>query len=60
MKKKIKGKKECLNAKNHTERPEQYIAWHNWAERKSKTHRQIKYKGCGLYEIWIPQEEEMI
>ncbi len=38
---------------NHTYGPTGYIGWHDWAERKSKTHKQLKCKGCGLYKIWV-------
>lgn len=36
----------------HTPSPEGYVEWHSWAERKAKTHKQVKCKSCGLYEIW--------
>lgn len=36
----------------HTKQPEPYIQWHLWAEKMSKTHRQIKCKNCGLLAIW--------
>lgn len=39
--------------KDHTPCPEGYIAWHEWAEKKSKTHKQVKCEGCGLFKIWI-------
>lgn len=32
--------------------PSGYIDWHEWAEKKTKTHKQIKCKGCGLFHIW--------
>lgn len=45
----------CPNAAAHTKgQPDGYIAWHEWAGRKSRTHHQIRCKGCGRYEIWIP------
>jgi hypothetical protein len=37
----------------HTKQPEGYLQWHAWAEKKLKTHRQIKCPNCGLYAIWI-------
>lgn len=43
---------DCPEADKHTPCPEGYIAWHRWAEEMSKTHRQRKCKGCGLYSIW--------
>lgn len=36
----------------HTPQPKGYIAWHEWAAKKSKTHRQIRCKGCGRLEVW--------
>ena len=42
----------CTNANEHTKSPDGYIEWHEWAERKGKTHRSTKCPGCGLYEIW--------
>lgn len=44
-------RQDCLA---HTPSPDGYLAWHEWAEKKSKTHRQIKCEGCGLYKIWVP------
>ncbi len=32
-----------------------YIQWHEWAEDKGKTHRQIRCKGCDLFTIWVPK-----
>ena len=43
---------ECPNVKRHTRCPSAYLEWHEWAERKAKTHRQVKCPGCGLYAIW--------
>jgi hypothetical protein len=40
----------------HTPSPEGYIAWHNWAERKLKTHHQIKCRCCGLYTVWVKND----
>lgn len=46
----------CSQAHLHTPAPTGYIQWHEWAEGKSKTHRQRKCPGCGLYRIWEPKE----
>lgn len=43
----------CPNIKSHTECPEGYRDWHSWAEKKAKTHNQVKCPGCGLYSIWV-------
>ena len=33
-----------------------YLAWHEWAAEKAKTHKQIKCPHCGLYRVWIPKK----
>lgn len=40
----------------HIKEPTGYIEWHNWAEKKSRTHRQIRCEKCGLYKIWLKNE----
>lgn len=45
----------CPNAAKHTPAPAGYLAWDEWAEKKSKTHRQVKCTGCGRYSIWVPK-----
>jgi predicted RNA-binding Zn-ribbon protein involved in translation (DUF1610 family) len=32
--------------------PDSYLAWHEWAEKKAKTHHQEKCPGCGKLTIW--------
>jgi hypothetical protein len=54
-----RGRSVCRLAKRHTKAPTTYIAWHDWAEKKSKTHRQIKCPGCGLYKIWVPKKKRV-
>lgn len=39
-------------AKRHTKAPTGYIAWHEWAEKKSKTHKQERCPTCGFFSIW--------
>lgn len=46
----------CPNKKNHTNQPSGYIAWHDWAQKKTKTHRQVRCQGCGLFSIWVPRK----
>ena len=46
------GGLKCRNCDNHTLGPAGYIAWHEWAEKRSKTHDQLKCPDCGLYVIW--------
>lgn len=43
----------------HTKKPKGYIEWHAWAEKKSKTHEQVKCDECGLYSIWIKRENKL-
>lgn len=33
--------------------PSGYLAWHDWAEEKSRTYKQIKCPGCGRWTIWV-------
>lgn len=42
--------------KPHTPAPAGYLAWHEWAEKKSRTHQQGRCPGCGLFLIWQPKE----
>lgn len=44
----------CPNAAAHTPCPTGYLEHGEWAEKKMKTHHQIKCEGCGLYAIWVP------
>jgi hypothetical protein len=44
---------------DHTPCPKDYLAWHDWAERKSKTHRTIQCPGCGLWAIWVKKTKEI-
>ena len=36
--------------KNYGE-PEGYLNWHEWAEKKAKTHKQVRCKECGKYHL---------
>lgn len=40
----------------HTPAPTGYAAWHAWAGRMSRTHRQVRCPGCGLFNVWVPKE----
>lgn len=42
----------------HAPAPSGYLAWHEWAEKKSRTHRQIRCACCGLWTIWIPKKRK--
>ena len=48
----------CPNAAKHTPAPEGYLAWYAWAERKAKTHRQVRCAGCGLFALWVRKAGE--
>lgn len=52
---KIVVTKTCPNAAEHTEHPRGYLEHGEWAEEMLKTHRQVKCKGCNLWEIWVPK-----
>jgi len=43
---------ECPEKHLHTRCPEGYVEWHEWAEKRSTRHYQIKCLGCGLFTIW--------
>jgi hypothetical protein len=43
----------CPKINTHTKRPEDYVGFHEWAMKKSKTHKQIRCKDCGLWAKWI-------
>ena len=38
----------CPNIDKHSQTPEGYIHWHEWADEMSKTHKQHKCPACGL------------
>jgi hypothetical protein len=40
----------------HTKQPIGYLAWHDWAEKKSRTHRQKRCPVCGLWSIWVKKK----
>jgi hypothetical protein len=47
---------DCPNEAEHTPEPHGYLAWHEWADAKSKTHRQTRCSGCGRLAIWKPRK----
>ena len=47
----------CPNIKRHTKCPFGYLAWHEWAEKKAKTHEQVICGGCGRLAIWIKKDK---
>ena len=42
----------CPNSANHVLGPATYVHWHDWAQRKSRTHTQSQCLSCGLWLIW--------
>lgn len=42
----------CADEAKHTRAPTGYLAWHEWAERKAKTHTQHQCPTCGLWAVW--------
>lgn len=44
-----------LTCDDHTPSPSGYVAWHEWAERKAKTHNQLQCPTCGTWAIWKPK-----
>ncbi len=44
---------DCPNNAEHTPSPRGYLPWHEWAEAMSKTHRQVRCPGCGLWKVWV-------
>ena len=36
----------------HTPCPSGYVAWHEWAEKKSRTHEQHRCPVCDGWAIW--------
>lgn len=47
---------DCPDAKKHTRCPSGYLAWHEWADKKAKTHRQTQCSTCGYWSIWVPKK----
>jgi len=46
----------CPNVAKHTKSPDGYLEFSAWADEKSKTHRQERCPGCGLWVIWVPKK----
>lgn len=32
-----------------------YIGWHEWANTKGRTYRNVACRGCGYYLVWRPK-----
>ena len=51
--------KECPKKSKHSKVPEGYVSWHEWAKKKSKTHKNVICDGCGLWTIWKPRRKKI-
>jgi hypothetical protein len=50
----IKSADDCPDAaRRHTPSPTGYIAWHEWAEKKARTHVQRRCPSCGFLAVWV-------
>jgi hypothetical protein len=48
----------CPDEHKHTAAPSGYVAFFAWAERMSRTHRQLKCSGCGRWQLWVPRQDQ--
>jgi len=46
---------DCPKRAKHTPCPSDYVAWHEWAEKKAATHEQTRCPTCGRWAIWKPK-----
>ena len=49
---------DCPLKDQHTPPPTSYLVFHDWAEKKAKTHRQMRCAGCHRWSVWVPGSEE--
>lgn len=47
-----KTAEQCPDRAKHTPDPPGCLAWHEWAEKKAKTHDQFQCRTCGFWVIW--------
>ena len=43
----------------HTKTPAGYLAWHEWATRMRRTHRQERCPRCGYWAVWVPKTPDV-
>jgi len=44
----------CPDTKKlHSKEPSGYLQWHEWAEKKAKTHEQTRCPTCGYWVVWV-------
>ena len=53
----MSGSTPCPNVRKHTKAPTDYIAWHEWAEKKAKTHDQAPCPECGRLAVWVKRKK---
>lgn len=46
----------CRSERIHTPMPEGYLDRAEWAEKKVKTHEQVRCPTCGLWAVWVKRE----
>ena len=46
---------QCEHPESYPDEPKAYIAWHEWADEKAKTHEQKHCPYCKLWAIWEPK-----
>ena len=46
-----------MACENHTPCPTAYIEWHEWAEKKGKTHKQALCPDCKSLAVWVPKSK---
>lgn len=51
----ITSAEKCPDVDAHTFAPKTYLAWHEWAAEKAKTHVQKRCPTCALWVIWEPK-----
>ena len=39
----------------YRDEPTGYVAWHEWAEKMSRTHKQHSCPKCGRFTVWRKQ-----
>lgn len=49
---KVPTAEDCPRIHLHTQAPKSYQGWHEWAEKKSRRHYQVRCPGCGFLTIW--------
>jgi hypothetical protein len=54
---KYDSKDDCPDKAKHTNCPSGYLGWHDWAEKKRRTHRQKRCPTCGFWSIWVPKKQ---